>query len=126
MKVRVHYNLHTHLWSVLSRERGEDYGRVIATRTSLVLHQCSMKVSEKKRLRAVDTKRSVHAHVAGLWFPDEKYWLESLSNPSDYMIPFGYHPHKQGSFYLRDSHHTPVWSATLCLFGLNGRAWLLH
>ena len=96
MRVRVHFNLHTHLWSVVALE-GERKGRVIAHESHVTLTDCTFKVSETQRQRVIRDKcRSVHAYVVG-------HWEGGKSNATHAPVGaqrFTYNPYRSGSFHV--------------------------
>lgn len=65
-RMRVHFNLHTHLWSVTALT-GPNSGRVIANVDNITLANAEFKVSAKGRDRSHRLrKRTVHAWVVGV------------------------------------------------------------
>ncbi|MEV4116307.1 hypothetical protein [Nonomuraea sp. NPDC049695] len=64
-RLKVHFNLHTHLWSVTA-QAGPDKGRVIANVPAIELADVIFKVSEAGRARSHRLgHRTVHAWVLG-------------------------------------------------------------
>ena len=95
-RVRVHYNLFTHLWSVTAMD-GAERGRVIETASSFALVGCKFVVSETMRQRVLARKkRIVHAWVEGYVVP-----VELLP---DNAIEVTYNPYRSGQFTRRDNH----------------------
>jgi hypothetical protein len=112
MKVRVHFNLHTHLWSVVSLERGTDYGRVIAHESQLTLSDCTFKVSESTRQRTLKMKkRTVHAYVVGTWQRGAGKNLTAATVQSCGAQRVTYNPFRAGHFHIAGDVAAEVWSA---------------
>lgn len=68
MRVRVYYNLHKHVWSIKSMERGPKYNRVITHREHLEITDAKPVVSlaGQRRVRE-EGKKYVHAYIEGNW-----------------------------------------------------------
>lgn len=65
MRVFVYFNLHKKVWSVRALE-GPNKGRVILHTASVLLAQCTFKVSEAGRQRVLREKqKNVHAGIVG-------------------------------------------------------------
>ena len=65
MKVKVYFNLHKKLFSVVAME-GDDKGRVIAHVNQIELAQCVFRVQQAGRKRVLrEGKKNVHAYIAG-------------------------------------------------------------
>lgn len=68
-RVRVHFNLLTHLWSITAMS-GPNRGRVVQHSDTFALTQCKFIVSEAGRQRVLAKRhRLVHAWVEGLVAP---------------------------------------------------------
>jgi hypothetical protein len=94
-KVRVHFNLHTHLWSVTARD-GAERGRVIAHEPAFALTNATFVVSEAGRQRVLREKcRAVHAWVEGFVAP--------VTELTPNAVGFTYNPYRSGSFTRRDT-----------------------
>lgn len=66
MKVKVYFNLHKHCFSVVSLEKGDSYGKVVAHVSEIMLSEVKFKVSEAGRQRVLREKRkNVHAYCVG-------------------------------------------------------------
>jgi hypothetical protein len=107
MKVKVYWNLHKKVFSVVALE-GPKKGRVVSHMARLVIALPTFKVSEAGRQRVLrEQRKNVHAWVIGEWRP--------------YAAPFSptqeatYNPYKYASFVLKDSER-PIYDAS--------RAWL--
>src|SRR5690606_27275711 len=86
VKVKVHFNLHTHLWSITAIG-GEHAGRVIANVNTITLTNVDFKVSAAGRARCHRLgKRTVHAWVVGV--------VESIDQPvaTDQLTKATYNP----------------------------------
>jgi hypothetical protein len=93
-RVRVHFNLHTYLWSVTAMD-GPDRGRVIAHQSECALIRCKFIVSEAGRQRVLRNRcRLVHAWVEGFVTP--------LDEPLD-AAEFSYNPYRDSTFTRRDT-----------------------
>ena len=65
MKVKVYFNLHKKLFSVVAME-GPNKGRVIDHVDSLELEQCSFRVQKAGRERVLrENRKNVHAYISG-------------------------------------------------------------
>ena len=107
MKVKVYYNLHKNCFSVVSLERGENYGRVIAHCDQIVLKNVQFKVSEAGRQRVLrEQKKNVHAYAIGHIYTGELPILRSYS--------VTYNPYKYSSFMMNlgDNNLTSVYYAS--------------
>jgi hypothetical protein len=66
LKVDVYFNLHKKVWSVKSRDRRYNYGRVIAHMSEVSVDNATFVVSQAGRERVLREKRkNVHAYVRG-------------------------------------------------------------
>jgi hypothetical protein len=104
MKVKVYFNLHRHLFSVVALE-GPSKGRVVAHRSVLRLANARFKVSEAGRQRVLREKRkNVHAFVVGelceMWVHPEGFRTREAT----------YNPYVYSTFVLKDSQE-PIFSA---------------
>jgi len=114
MKVDVYKNLHRACMSVRSRERN-DYGRVIAYASYLLLHNCQFVVNQRGRDKVIQDKRkNVHAFVRGELKTGYGNFLgaigpnpltatasEILAIPLDGWVEVTYNPYYTGSFYTK-------------------------
>jgi len=65
-KVKVYWNLHKDTFSIVTLDKGENYGKVWGYADSLHLVRVNFKVSEAGRQRVLKEKRkNVHAYVVG-------------------------------------------------------------
>jgi hypothetical protein len=96
MKVKVYFNLHRKLFSVVALE-GERKGRVFAHADHLVLKNVRFKVSEAGRQRVLREKRkNVHAFVVGDlhdYFPSALFTTREAT----------YNPYLYSTFVFKDS-----------------------
>ena len=105
MRVKVYYNLHRKLFSVVSLEAHDRYGRVIDHVENLTLENVSFRVNPAGRARCRREKRkNVHAFVVGTICATQDRWGPGWV---DIVI---YNPYMYKSFVLRDS-KTPVYAA---------------
>lgn len=71
LRVDVYKNLRQDCWSVRSREKGPNYGKVIARMQQLILCNVHFKVSEPGRQRVLKSRqKNVHAVARGEWYHD--------------------------------------------------------
>lgn len=92
-KVKVYFNLHSHLFSV----QDADTGLVLAHGNGIMLEDITFKVSQIGRERVIrEKKKNVHAFVIGRFIGT----AESLSMP---MRDAYYNPYKQADFTDRVS-----------------------
>lgn len=106
MKVKVYYNLHKHCFSIVSLEKGENYGRVVAHRQVITLSDVTFKVSEAGRQRVLrENRKNVHAYVIG-------QLVENIELPQGNTVAITYNPYKFNSFVTLDG-FTPVHQAKL-------------
>jgi hypothetical protein len=104
-RVRVHFNLRTHFWSITAMD-GPNRGRVVQHSDTFALTCCKFKVSEAGRQRVLAKgQRLVHAWVEGLVAP--------LSQPPKDAVEFTYNPYRAGTFTRRDTGQ-PIASALCC------------
>lgn len=104
-RVRVHFNLHTHLWSVTSTT-SPNRGRVIANVPHFALTNCRMIVSEPGRQRVlVKKQRAVHAWIEGFVADSQK--------PVD-ATEVTYNPYRAATFHTRSGE--PVLTAAAVWF----------
>jgi hypothetical protein len=107
MRVFVYWNLHKNVWSVKALE-GKDKGRVIHHAQSVMLQNCTFKVSQAGRARVLREQcKNVHAGVVGT--------LVRYDSEDDvYMphaVPVTYNPYKYETFVQRDNPTEPVQGA---------------
>jgi hypothetical protein len=112
MKVKVYFNLHRKLFSVVALE-GERKGRVIAHKTHLRLANAQFKVSEAGRQRVLREKRkNVHAFVVGE-LCETFYPVAALAAfPGVVVREATYNPYLYSTFVLKDSQE-PIYFAGL-------------
>ena len=104
MRVKVYYNLHRKMFSVVSLDRYHRYGRVIRHDTEVRINCATFRVREAGRQRVLREKRkNVHAYVVGEFSYESPY-------PDPNAQEIIYNPYKYNSFVLRDSEE-PVSSA---------------
>lgn len=89
-KVRVYFNLHTNLFSVVSME-GKHKGKVVAHGNGIIIAEAEFKVNKAGQEKVRKAKRkSVHAYVDGLFsgLTDETLNKQAYYNPylTDYFI----------------------------------------
>jgi len=92
-RVKVYRNLHKKCWSVASLQK-PNYGIIVGHENTIVLKNCTFKVSEKSRQRVIKEKRkNVHAWVIGHGFEVD---LDEVS--IDFLKPAYYNPYITDSF----------------------------
>ena len=107
MRVFVYYNLHKKVWSVKALE-GENKGRVILHAATLMLSDCTFKVSQAGRQRVLREKRkNVHAGVVG-------NMLDPIVMTNE-VIAVTYNPYLYESFVVQDS-KAPCYQADFVWF----------
>ena len=89
-KVRVYFNLHTHLFSIVSME-GQYKGKVVAHGNGIAITDAKFKVNKTGQLRVRKIRRkSVHAYVDGIFsgVAEETLSKKAYYNPykTDYFI----------------------------------------
>lgn len=90
-KVKVYFNLHTHLFSVKDYETG----LVLAHGNDILLEDVQFKVSEAGRQRVLrEQKKNVHAYVIGYYVGSVKVETES-----EWFTPY-YNPYKVKHFMV--------------------------
>lgn len=110
MKVDVYLNLHLstvdgRVYSIRSREKGSDYGKVVAYSSTISLRDCQFIVSEKGQARVRKEKaKLVHAVIRGTL-------IDFTEIDSTVSVFIGYCPYQTSlpSFYRID---TPKFSTT--------------
>lgn len=107
MRVKVYYNLHKKVFSVVSLERGESYGKVIAHQAEVFLSNAEFKVSEAGRQRVLrEQRKNVHAFVTGN--------LEGNLILDGSAVAVTYNPYKYSSFVrFQDDQPVPTYRATV-------------
>lgn len=115
MRVRVHYNLHTLIWSVVALA-GEDKGRVIHRSKHVKLLNAKFHVGEVSRQRVIKEHcRSVHAYISGE--------LVSVSDKVQAMpggISISYNPYRMGTFYERETYKPMTEACAVAAFEADG------
>ena len=87
MRVEIYWNLHKHVYSVKSLERGDSYGHVVAHGDLFLLERCKFVVRPAGKKKVVDTGvRNVHAFVRGYLSNDNKDTLQF--SDTAYYSPF--------------------------------------
>jgi hypothetical protein len=100
MKVKVYFNLHKKMFSVVALE-GENKGRVIAHETEVKLTNATFKVSEAGRQRVIrEQRKNVHAYVVGTLADTVKNCNQAVT----------YNPYKYNSFVFKND-ESPVLTA---------------
>lgn len=90
-KVKVYFNLHTHLFSVKDYETG----LVLAHGNGILLENVQFKVSEAGRQRVLrEKKKNVHAYVIGTFVG-----AVALQPEGSWVTPY-YNPYKVKSFMV--------------------------
>jgi hypothetical protein len=89
-KVRVYFNLHTHLFSIVSME-GRYKGKVVAHGNGILITNAKFKVNRAGQLKVRKMKRkSVHAYVEGIFsgLTEKTLRKKAYYNPykTDYFI----------------------------------------
>jgi hypothetical protein len=91
-RVKVYFNLHNHLFSIVALE-GVHKGKVVCHTEGLTLSNVTFKVNEAGRQRVLREKRkNVHAFVIGKF--------EGFSDKLANGIPITYNPYKYASFVI--------------------------
>jgi hypothetical protein len=105
VRVKVYYNLHRKMFSVVSLEAHDRYGRVIDHRKFITLDNVGFRVNPAGRARCRREKRkNVHAFVVGTISA-----VQEQSPPGEAEIVI-YNPYMYNSFVLKDSAE-PVYAA---------------
>lgn len=124
VRVKVHFNLHTHTWSITAMS-GEHAGRVVANADTVTLTDVTFKVSSKGRERCHRLgKRTVHAWVVGV--------VLSVNEPADtsrlVKVTYSPNPTRPASFTTVDGR--PIGAAPRATFARclsrpdRGYAWI--
>ena len=118
MRVRVHYNLHTLIWSVVALS-GQNKGKVIHRSKYVELGgDIKFHVGEKSRQKVIANKcRSVHAYISGELLAVGN---ELLSIPRGDATSISYNPYHAGHFYTRVG-KLPVLHADRVTFWADGK-----
>jgi hypothetical protein len=111
MRVKVYYNLHRKLFSVVSLEAHDRYGKVIQYATHLALDDAGFQVRPAGRARVLKEKRkNVHAFVIGT--------ISATQDQAPHNAKIiSYNPYLLGTFFVRDTME-PVHAAK--------KVWLEH
>ena len=113
MKAKVYFNLHKKCFSVVALE-GENKGRVIAHRQSIILHDVEFKVSEAGRQRVIrEQRKNVHACCVGRW-EGEMGENSTLPMSTKKPQPVTYNPYKYSSFVCKETEQ-PIYQAKVAL-----------
>ena len=102
-RVRVHFNLRTHLCSITAMS-GPDRGRVVQHSAIFALTRCKFR---RQRVLAKH-QRQVHAWVEGLV-------AQRVSQQPKDAVEFSYNPYRAGTFTRRGTGQ-PITSAPCCWF----------
>ena len=103
MRVFVYRNLHKNCWSVKALE-GENKGRVIRHAQSVMLSNCTFKVSEAGRQRVLrERSKNVHAGVVGQLVSSD---VDVVYMP--HSVPVTYNPYKYSTFVNVNDEGVPV------------------
>jgi hypothetical protein len=118
VRASIHFNLRTHLWSVIDR-RPKHRQVVIATERAAVIYGAVCKVSESSRQIVLQKHcRSVHARIWGEWTKGETVSPAGLR-------PLQYNPYRAGCFHVFESGNLiPIHSAPRVVFGADGHAYI--
>jgi hypothetical protein len=116
--VKVYFNLHKKLFSVVSLE-GEDRGLVIDHTSSISLVDCRLVVQPagNKRVRK-ERKKNVHAYIAG-HMVDEREMEEYVENTDSFCFDVAYNPYRHESFVMIPCNligEFPITRAEACRF----------
>lgn len=96
-KVGVYYNLHKHVFSVVSRQ-SEDYGKVMWHTPHIVLYNVTPRVGEKGRLRVIkEQRKNVHARL----FADTFEIADTI--PEKIGREVTYNPYLYSTFVYKDT-----------------------
>ena len=101
-KVGVYYNLHKHVFSVVSRQ-SEDYGKVMWHTPHIVLYNVTPRVGEKGRLRVIkEQRKNVHARLFADTFKiaDDTPW-ENMCETLYREVT--YNPYLYSTFVYKDT-----------------------
>ncbi len=100
MKVDLYWNVRSKLYSVRSREPGENYGRVIArVETAVIIDPVGVVSDNGRRKVIAKQSKNVHAVIRGIW-------VGGVANQTDRQIEnfigggirWFYNPYKQTEF----------------------------
>lgn len=140
LRVDVYKNLRKDCWSVRSRMKGPNYGKVVAHLKQLALHNVHFKVSEPGRLRVLKSRqKNVHAVARGEWsnksfvpgvealniYHDEsKEWLDEIGvkpvEPKAAWKEIHYNPYKDTLFRIDEEN---IHLARYVVFAADGKAY---
>ena len=114
MKVKVYFNLHKKLFSVVALE-GPNKGRVIDHVDSLELERCSFRVQSAGRERVIrENRKNVHAYISGI--------ICSSGHTVKMDGEATYNPYRYSTF-VNKQNESPIFSKERCsLIAKNGRA----
>ncbi len=105
MRVKVYFNFHKKLFSVVAME-GPDKGRVINYVDQISLAQCQFRVQQGGRRRVLrEHKKNVHAYIVG-WTCDLKSSVKMDGEAT-------YNPYKYTTFVDKED-ESPVKSRSYC------------
>ena len=118
MRVKVYFNLHKKLFSVVAME-GSNKGRVIKHVSEIELEKCAFRVQKAGREKVIaERRKNVHAYILG---HTSEHRLPNLA----YTREATYNPYKYSTFVDR-SDESPVSYKSHCkLIAKDGRAKIL-
>jgi sulfatase maturation enzyme AslB (radical SAM superfamily) len=103
MKIRVHYNFHKKLFSIVSREK-KNYGKVIQHTNNFAIFDARFHVSEKGRRRVLKERcKNVHAYCSGV-SKKNNYTITSLAEIT-------YNPYKYKTFVSKENPSIPIYES---------------
>ena len=112
MRVKVYFNLHKKLFSVVAME-GENKGRVIEHIDKINLENCSFRVQKSGREKVLREKRkNVHAYISGYKVSSDNKRLQSEAT---------YNPYKYSTFVDKNS-FLPVFNKEYCSLFVEGQS----
>ncbi len=118
-QVFAYRNLHRKLWS-LRATRGADRGRIVARETTVLLENCTLKVSEAGRQRVIaQGRKNVHAGIVGT---PCTLAVDDARLQGRRMVRLRYNPRVGPTFTREDTGETVI-TADLIVLDFAGRAW---
>ena len=117
MKVKVYFNLHKKLFSVVALE-GDRKGRVIRHVNKIDLSNCAFRVQRAGRERVLrESRKNVHAYISG--------YTDSFKDSVNLEERITCNPYKYSTFVAKPS-EAPVGNRKRCrLIAKDGRAEIL-
>jgi len=117
MKVKVYFNLHKKLFSVVALE-GPKKGRVIEHTNKIDLFDCSFRVQQAGRKRVLkEQRKNVHAYASGWTRPPSPLRIR----PHHSAVITGsvkYNPYKYSTF-VDGEDESPVFKKECCRFAVD-------